>query len=264
MLDPVVVLVDGSRIAREAAALARRIGAPARARVVLVHAVRFAEPVLEADDVRWEDRVEHGRALLAGEAEAYGAAVDTRVVEGAPADALAALRPGLVVLGTRGRGAIRGKLLGSVSREVIRRGTAPTLVVPRAVTEVGVVLAVVEAEPRAVEVARVASAVADALRARLVLATVVRVDPHVARHPAQYGLEPAIWRDAVQRETNLVFAPLRAVAPGEERVCFGLPDVEVRDLAREVGAGIVAVGRGGEAWLALSLAARGPFATLVV
>jgi nucleotide-binding universal stress UspA family protein len=58
----------------------------------------------------------------------------------------------------------------------------------------------------------------------------------------------------------------------EERVCYGIPDVELRDLAEKEGADVVVVGRRGKTgveapgWfsVAFALALRGPFGTLIV
>jgi nucleotide-binding universal stress UspA family protein len=58
--------------------------------------------------------------------------VRVELVDDRPAHALvdASMRSSLVVVGSRGLGAFRGMLLGSVSHEVVRNATGPVLVVP--------------------------------------------------------------------------------------------------------------------------------------
>jgi nucleotide-binding universal stress UspA family protein len=60
-----------------------------------------------------------------------GVEVEVRVATGRPADALAreSLRADLVVVGSRGRGAFAGMLLGSVSAEVLQRARCPVAVI---------------------------------------------------------------------------------------------------------------------------------------
>lgn len=58
--------------------------------------------------------------------------LSTRLVEGSPAQILtgAAQSSDLLVVGSRGRGYLAAKLLGSVSEACVRRGTTPVVVVP--------------------------------------------------------------------------------------------------------------------------------------
>ena len=61
--------------------------------------------------------------------------VETEILEGDPANRLAASSAGLalLVLGSRGYGPVRSVLLGSVSAEVVQTAACPVLVVPRGV-----------------------------------------------------------------------------------------------------------------------------------
>lgn len=86
---------------------------------------------------RQEERAEARSRLegLANSLRERGATeVDTRVVAGTPSEEILAAgnaEPGrLLVLGTHGRGFLPGIVLGSASREVVRRASNPVLLVP--------------------------------------------------------------------------------------------------------------------------------------
>ena len=69
-------------------------------------------------------------ALTALRAEHPGLAIETRVVEGHPAPVLVETSRGadLLVVGSRGRGAFAGMLLGSVSEHCVSRAHCPVVV----------------------------------------------------------------------------------------------------------------------------------------
>ena len=60
--------------------------------------------------------------------------IETRVLEGRPADALvdASRTAELLVMGTRGYGGFRGLLMGSVSQAALADAECPVMVVPTA------------------------------------------------------------------------------------------------------------------------------------
>lgn len=89
---------------------------------------------LAADDLKRANEALEGRA--AALAEATGARPGFRVVEGDAAPALLEAAdeggsPSLVVVGSRGQGAARRALLGSVSTAVMRAVDGSVLVCPR-------------------------------------------------------------------------------------------------------------------------------------
>jgi nucleotide-binding universal stress UspA family protein len=62
---------------------------------------------------------------------------DTVVLDGEPADELAAVSTGLdlLICGSRGYGPVRSLVVGGVSWELAHRARCPLLVVPHATTE---------------------------------------------------------------------------------------------------------------------------------
>lgn len=138
MVQRIVVGVDGSEGAlgalRWAAAEAERW----EASVVAVQAWEFTplivatEAPIDLAELRRETAQlldEHVRATF-GDREAT---VERRVVEELPARAiLDAADEGadLIVMGSRGRGGLKGLLLGSVSQKVVHHAPCPVVVVP--------------------------------------------------------------------------------------------------------------------------------------
>jgi nucleotide-binding universal stress UspA family protein len=134
----ILVAVDGTPVAREAARVGLELAERLGARVSLLHVL---PPSLEehaeefeafeqaceqyARDLLQEMRLVTGRA---------GPPTETRVARGEPSPAILRtadeVEADLVVLGTRDRSRVARTLLGSVADEVVRRSTRPVLVVP--------------------------------------------------------------------------------------------------------------------------------------
>ncbi len=135
---PVVVGADGSPhsedAVRWAAALAARHGRPLR--IVTVSDIPGAAGVRDRLPADLAEAVHRGAREIAGRAAAVPADADlpvtAEVVAGHAAAALveASADAAVVVVGTRGRGAIMGTLLGSVSAQVARHASCPVAVVP--------------------------------------------------------------------------------------------------------------------------------------
>jgi len=85
-----------------------------------------------AEDTRKELATKLEAAVAALREEADGTAIETRLVEGAPASVLAdeAADADLLVVGSRGFGGFRELLLGSVGRQCAQHAPCPVLVVP--------------------------------------------------------------------------------------------------------------------------------------
>jgi nucleotide-binding universal stress UspA family protein len=220
---PLVVGVDGSSVSR--AALVWAIGAAAATRaavqVVAVHPVEFSwtDPFLVDPRCLAAMRAETGeraRALvdearrdpaLSSVPGAAEAAVDVVVEGGSPAAHLVARSRGCqaLVVGSRGRGAVRSALLGSVALHCVTHASCPVVVVhdgaphppPRVVVGVDD-----SALSRAVLAA--AAREAERLGARLEPVTVVR-PPAYAGEP--YGMTAALaaaGRDEVRGRAQAV------------------------------------------------------------
>jgi len=135
-MDRVIVGIDSSEnstaAAEFAAELARDTGSP----VVAVHALGLLErfrggehpvPALEQRD-RVVDAFENVWC-----APLVGLDVERRVVDGSPVTVLLRIadQPGdVIVLGTRGAGAVSGMSLGSTSAQLVAQAPVPVVIVP--------------------------------------------------------------------------------------------------------------------------------------
>lgn len=137
-----LIATDGSTGGREAVRKGLELACEAGAETTIVYVRHAPLPVL-GDPVyqrALSHELERGR-LVADEASAdaviEGVEVETEILEGHPAEAIVELararNVALIIVGSRGRGAIAGAVLGSVSEAVVRRADRPVLVVkPRA------------------------------------------------------------------------------------------------------------------------------------
>jgi nucleotide-binding universal stress UspA family protein len=135
----ILVGIDGSEPSAKAARLAAEIAIRFGAELTLAYVVpRMVLPPdaygLTLADVEQGNR-EHAEALLAdamAKLGDMGARIDTLVLYGSPAESLAdaaqARGADLVVVGSRGRGAVARMLLGSVTDRLVHISSKPVLV----------------------------------------------------------------------------------------------------------------------------------------
>jgi nucleotide-binding universal stress UspA family protein len=136
----ILVAIDGSEPAARGARLAADIAIRFGARMTLLYVVpRLLLPPdvdgLTVEEVEREHRA-HADRILQGALSALGGAgveIDSQVLTGPPAETLAAAAAApdvnLVVVGSRGQGAVARVLLGSVSDRLVHLCPKPILVV---------------------------------------------------------------------------------------------------------------------------------------
>ena len=134
----ILVAIDGSKASHEAARLAFDMAAALDARVTFLHVVPHVADPQEHDGAALFGSVYEGyaRALVQRVCEMDGLAserVEACLLHGEPAKAIAraASAPDveMVIVGTRGRGAVARTLFGSVSDALVRCCPRPVMVV---------------------------------------------------------------------------------------------------------------------------------------
>ena len=133
----VVVGVDGSahslRALGFATAQAAQRAVPLRVlRIWAPPAPRWGPPDFDPETVAAHERGAAEESVAPFRERHPGLQIDIEVVTGSPASVLveASRQAQLAVVGTRGRGGLRGMLLGSVSQQLIQHGHCPVAVVP--------------------------------------------------------------------------------------------------------------------------------------
>ncbi len=143
MNGPIVVAVDGSELSLDAVDAAAGLAQSFNSDLVVAHVVdpakaamlTYGNPQLVAgcfDALREEGRevLEIGRER----ARRSVARVETRLVQGPPAEEIVALAGEVgaawIVMGSHGRSGLRRMLVGSVAEGVLRHAAVPVLIVP--------------------------------------------------------------------------------------------------------------------------------------
>lgn len=251
MGQTIIAGVDGSDADVPAVAAAGQLASTLAARLLIVHAV---EGPTEEDNQLLE-------SLRDGMSDADDA--ETRLVEGLPAEQLMAVadeeEAELLVVGSRGRGAVSSALLGGVSRKVALGSRCPVVVVPEAASigaredggGGGVVVCGVDGSGHAVTAARVAGHLARRLNGRLLVVHARPDAKALASYPGARSTTPPLsgQPDAVMRQAEQIVEEAVQVVDGDVEasglVEAGAPaDLLARIADREDAALIVIAARG--------------------
>jgi nucleotide-binding universal stress UspA family protein len=135
--DRVVVGIDGSEASKQAIRWAAAEADLHGIALHVVHVWEYPYPAVTTREAQARDLMQVDAALVLEEGlsvarEACGSAVTGELVEESPASGvLGAVRDGdLVVLGSRGRSALRAGLFGSTVNSVLDRAVTPVVVMP--------------------------------------------------------------------------------------------------------------------------------------
>ena len=251
----VLVATDGSKGAERAVAAAAGVPWPEGSEVRVLSVVDPLEGMPETIAAR-RARDEKVAAASRARLEKAGAKVSSAVLFGSPArtilDAASEWGAGVIVVGARGLGAVRGLLVGSVSSAVARAASSSVLVVKGDIrTPIRAVMAVDGSNDARAAARRLAE-----IRGPGYAVTVVRVvEPLRVK---TLGLLPRRVADTLRGEVGRAVEELRKAAEREVRevagmfrdagwkaeavVRSGIPSDQVLATARKANASLVAAG----------------------
>jgi nucleotide-binding universal stress UspA family protein len=267
----VLLPLDGSALADRALPYARRLARAANGRLIVVRA-HLPEDDLGLRVVSPEsspsERAQAERAMAEAEFSSAcdrlredGLDVEPHFVEGVAADVIDetawAGRASVIVMSTHGRGGFDRWLYGSVADQVLRRVPVPVLLVPAACNQhwaenkAQPVVVPLDGSGVAAEALRPARDLAVALGGGLLLLTVVELTMAYPHHSIALGDEHRLAEEErAAQYLSKVAAELRAsnAPPVTTRIAYGDAAAQICAVAREVGAGAIAMashGRGG-------------------
>ncbi len=138
MFKTIVLAVDGSEYSHRAVDYSRSLAETYQANLWLVHVFSHTSDLLGYQDFEklYAKRKSAGQAVLDEAQKLLGSTtfkVHAELLEGSEAEAILTVaenhKADLIVMGTRGFGAVKGLLVGSVSRKVIHLAQCPVMVV---------------------------------------------------------------------------------------------------------------------------------------
>ena len=136
MQGDVILGYDGSEGSKRALAAAIELADALQRKLVIAYAYEVSALGGEVQDLAKALREQGEGVLEEAAATARGAGLnpETTVISGDRAEALATLAAergaGMVVVGSRGEGVLKGMVLGAVSHKLLHLSPAPVLVVP--------------------------------------------------------------------------------------------------------------------------------------
>ena len=138
MFNNILLAVDGSEYSHRAIEYAKSLTERYEANLLLVHVFSHTSDLLGYQDFEklYAKRKSAGQAVLDRAKKILGSTafkVHEELMEGSEAEAILKVaenhQADLIIMGTRGFGAVKGMLVGSVSRKVIHLSTCPVMVV---------------------------------------------------------------------------------------------------------------------------------------
>ena len=138
MFKNIVLAVDGSEYSNRAIEYARSLSEHYEANLWLIHVFSHTSDLLGYQDFEklYAKRKSTGQTVLDDAQKILGPTtvkVYKELIEGSEAEAILMVaekqQADLIVIGTRGFGAVKGLLVGSVSRKVIHLSTCPVMVI---------------------------------------------------------------------------------------------------------------------------------------
>ena len=138
MFNNILLAVDGSEYSHRAIEYAKSLAESYKATLWLVHVFSNTSDLLGYQDYQklYSKRKSTGQTVLDSAQRILGSTtfkVHEELLEGSEAEAILSMaqkhQADLIVMGTRGFGAVKGLLVGSVSRKVIHLSTCPVMVV---------------------------------------------------------------------------------------------------------------------------------------
>jgi len=138
MFKNILLAIDGSEYSNKALAYAANMAEIYRATLWLVHVFPHTSDLLGYDDYEklYAKRKCAGQSILDAAREMLGESpfeIQAELLEGPEAESILNFAQNsntdIIVMGTRGMGALKGLLLGSVSRKVLHFSKCPVMVV---------------------------------------------------------------------------------------------------------------------------------------
>jgi nucleotide-binding universal stress UspA family protein len=267
VLKKILVPLDGSELARRALPYAARLARLANGRVVLMRAAwTYTLPTegLSRSERAIREWIERDLDEEAGRLAAQGVDADARIAAGPPESAIAEAarreNADTIVMSSHGRAGLGRWVFGSVAEAVLRTADVPVLIVPAGAADwaVGrpgpVVTALGDAdlaEDALAPALELAAALGTGLRLVRVVAPVDRVQTYVQTNvdgqiavavPGPGGAPAAAWLDEEQERLDDLATRLRGRGvPIETTLAVGDPAGEIARVARETGAGAIAM-----------------------